>query len=191
MLRAMTEPILPRSRPGGMLRRLLSVFALMSLVMLAAPTARVFACSCPRVTPAVALANAEVAFVGVVAAIDDPNSGPLVGSGDALRYTFAIEQTLKGAPKVSLEIGSARSSASCGQEFAAAQRWRVFAYADEAGQLQTGLCSGNELLAENAPLPPQTPAPPPTALLLAIGAGIVVVGISALAFMRRGSKASA
>lgn len=185
----MTEPIRARPRPGGMLRRLLTILAFASLVTVAAPMATVFACSCMQMTPALALANADVAFVGVVAAIADPGSGPLVGSGEELRYTFAVEQTLKGAPKVSLAIGSARSSASCGQEFAAAQRWRVFAYADEMGGLHTGLCSGNELLAENAPLPPQTPAPPPPALLLAIGAGIVLAGVSALAFMRRPKSA--
>ena len=190
MIGAMTEPIRPRSRPGAMLRRLLNILAFASLITVAAPATRVFACSCMQFTPAMALANADVAFVGVVAAINDPGSGPLVNSGEMLSYTFAVEQTLKGAPKVSLAIGSARSGASCGQEFAAAQRWRVFAYADEAGQLQTGLCSGNELLAENAPLPPVSPAPVPTALLLAIGAGIVLAGISALAFVRRGPKGS-
>jgi hypothetical protein len=167
-----------------MLRRLLSVAVFATLVTLAAPAARVFACSCMQMNPQEALANAEVAFVGVVAAIDDPNGGPLVGSGDALRYTFAIEQTLKGDPEVSLDVLSARSSASCGMEFAAAQRWRVFAYTD-AGQLQTGLCSGNELLGENAPIPTPTPADPPTALFLAIGALVVLASISAWAFTRR------
>jgi hypothetical protein len=185
----MTEPIAGRARPGVMLRRLASLSFLVSLLTLAAPTAIVFACSCMQFTPAMALANADVAFVGVVASIDDPGSGPLVGSGDQLRYTFAVEQTLKGAPAVSLDIGSSRSSASCGQEFASAQRWRVFAYADEAGGLQTGLCSGNEMLAENAPLPPMSPAPVPTALLLAIGAAVALAGISAVIFLRRPKSA--
>lgn len=191
MIRAVAEPIALRPRPSGMLRRILSGAVFATLVTLAAPTAHVFACSCMQMTPELALANADIAFVGVVAAIDDPGSGPLVGSGDALRYTFALEQTLKGDPVTSLDVLSARSSASCGMEFAAAQRWRVFAYADETGHLQTGLCSGNELLAEGVPVPAPTPAPPPTALLLAIVVGIVLAGISAWAFTRRGPKASA
>jgi len=189
MIEAMAEPIASRQRPNGMLRRFISVAVFATLVTLSAPAARVFACSCPQMNPQEALANAEVAFVGVVAAIDDPNSGPLVGSGDALRYTFAVESTLKGDPAMSVDVLSSRSSASCGMEFAAAQRWRVFAYTD-VGQLQTGLCSGNELLAENAPIPPQTPAPPPVALLLAIGALIVLAGISAWAFTRRSRTVS-
>jgi len=189
MIGAMAEPIAFPLRPTGMLRRLLSLAVFTTLVTLAAPTAHVFACSCMRTTPAQALVNADFAFVGVVAAIDDPGSGPLVGSGDALRYTFAVEETLKGALAVSVDVQSARSSASCGMEFAAAQRWRVFAYADEAGQCQSGLCSGNQLLAESAPIPAATPAPPPVALLLAIGALIALAGISALAFTRRARTA--
>jgi len=184
MIGAMAEPIRTRPRPNGMLNRVVSVAVFATLVTLAAPTAHVFACSCMQMSPEEALTNADVAFVGVVAAIDDPAGGPVVGSADALRYTFAVEQTLKGDPVVSLDLLSSRSGASCGMEFAAAQRWRVFAYS-ESGQLMTGLCSGNELLAENAPIPAPTPAPPPIALLLAIGALIVLGGISAWAFTRR------
>jgi len=190
MIEAMAEPIPTPRRPSGMPPRFLSVAVFATLVTLAAPTAHVFACSCIQTTPAEALNNAQVAFVGVVAAIDDPNTGPLVGSGDALRYTFAVESTLKGNPAVSLDVLSSRSGASCGMEFAAAQRWRVFAYADESGRLQTGICSGNELLAENAPIPAQTPAPPPVALLLAIGALVVLASISAWAFTRRSRTVS-
>jgi len=168
-----------------MLRRLLTVVAFASLVTLAAPTARVFACSCMQMTPAMALANADLAFVGVVAAVDDPAVGPVIGGGDLLRYTFAVEEMLKGAPAVSVDVRSGRDSAGCGMEFAAAQRWRVFAYADEAGSLQSGLCSGNELLAEGVPLPTLTTGPPPTALLLAIGAAVIMAAISAWAFTRR------
>ena len=185
MIGAMAEPMAGAARPSGMLRRFMAVAVLTTLVTVAAPTARVFACSCIQMTPVIALANADVAFVGVVAAIDDPNSGPLVGSGDALRYTFALEQTLKGSPALSADVLSARSSGGCGMEFAAAQRWRVYAITDEAGRLQTGLCSGNELLAENAPLPAATPAAPPAALLLAVAAVILLLAVSAVAFTRR------
>jgi hypothetical protein len=157
--------------------------------MLAAPTAQVFACSCIQMNRELALSNADVAFVGVVAAIDDPGGGgPLVGSADLLRYTFLVEEAVKGDPPASLALVSARSGASCGMEFAAAQRWRVFAYVDETRRLQTGLCSGNELLAEGVPIPPiSPPAPeaPPVAVLLAIGAAIVLAGISGWAFTRR------
>jgi hypothetical protein len=168
-----------------MLQRLLSGAVFAGLLILAAPTAQVLACSCAQMSRQEALSNAEVAFVGVVAAIDDPGIGPVVGSGDPLRYTFAIEEAIKGEPAESLQLFSARSGASCGQEFGLAQRWRVYARADGVAGLTTSLCSGNELLTENAPLPPADPSPPPAGLLLAIGAAVVLVGISALAFMRK------
>jgi hypothetical protein len=82
---------------------------------------------------------------------------------------------------------SARESASCGQEFALAQRWRVFAYVDETGRLGSGLCSGNELLGEGVPVPPSTPKPTslPVGALLALGAILALIGFSAWAFTRR------
>ena len=67
----------------------------------------------------------------------------------------------------------------------AAPTARVFAYADGSGGLATGLCSGNELLAKGVPIPTPTVAAPPTALLLAIGAAVLLAGISAWAFGRR------
>lgn len=174
-------------RPTGMLRRLLSVAFLLGLTMLAAPLAKVTACSCPQVDRAEALANADVAFVGVVAAIDDPSVGPMVGSGDPLRYSFALEEAIKGELSDSVGVLSARSSASCGMEFALAQRWRIFAFVDETGHLQSHLCSGNELLAEGVPVPTRTPKPssPPVAALLAIGAVVGLAGFTAWAFTRR------
>lgn len=178
------ELIGPGLRPTGMLRRFLSVAFAAGLIVVAAPVAHVLACSCAQMNREVALSNADVAFVGVVAAIEDSTIGPMVSSADPFQYTFALEQTIKGQPATTVNVLSARSSASCGQEFALAQRWRVFAFADDSGRLQTGLCSGNELLAENAPLPPANPSPPPIGLLLAIGAAFVLVGISALAFAR-------
>jgi hypothetical protein len=174
-------------RPTGMLRRLLSVAFLLSLAMVADPVAQAMACSCAQMSRAEALSNADVAFVGVVAAIDDPSVAPIVGSGDALRYSFAVEEAIKGELSNSVGVLSARSGAGCGQEFALAQRWRVFAYVDETGHLQSHLCSGNELLAEGVPVPTSTPeqTPPSVAALLAIGAVLALTGFTAWAFTRR------
>lgn len=175
-----------------MLRRLLTVVAFASLVTLAAPTARVFACTCMQMTPAMALANADVAFVGVVAGIADAKGGqPVIGSGDPIVYTFAVEESVKGLAGDKLVVTSARDGASCGIVFARAERWRVYANTDDAGAFHTSICSGNELLAEGVPLPTPTTGPPPTALLLAIGAAVIVAAISAWAFTRRGRAASA
>jgi hypothetical protein len=175
-----------------MLRRLLRVAILASLVMVAAPTTHVLACSCAQMTREQALSNADVAFVGVVAAIDDPAEGPLVNSGELLRYTFAVESELKAELASTIGLFSARSGASCGQEFGLAQRWRVFAYVDETGRLQSSLCSGNELLAEGVPIPPQAPTSlmPPMTVLVAVGVVLALGAISAWAFLRRPGEVS-
>ena len=174
----------PRARPSGMLRRLLTVAAFSTLVTVAAPVTQVFACSCVQLGPGQALQNADVAWVGVVTAVDNAGLG-----NDPVRYTFAVETTLKGQLGATIDVHSSPSSASCGQEFRVAQRWRVFAFADESRLLQTGLCSGDELLAEGvAPTP--RPTGPPTGLIVGIAGIVVVAGISGWAFTRRARSAS-
>jgi hypothetical protein len=169
-----------------MLRRILAVAAFSSLVSVAAPVSHVLACSCVQLGAGDALANADVAFVGVITGIDNPQDPQAELGNDPIRYTFAVEEVAKGQLGATLDVRSSPSSASCGQEFGLAQRWRVFAYADENGQLLTGLCSGNELLDERAPIPAPPSNSPPTALLLAIGGVIVLAAFSAWAFTRKG-----
>jgi hypothetical protein len=183
IIRGAMEPIVPTPRPRRMLRRLLAVTALSSLVSVAAPVSHVLACSCVQLGAGDALANAEVAWVGVVTAVDDPQTGQ-AAMQDPVHYTFAVEESLKGTLGTSIDVSSARSGASCGQEFALAQRWKVFAFADDQGHLQTGLCSGNELLGERVSVAGSSTSPLP-GLLLAIGGVAVLVAFSAWVFMRR------
>lgn len=191
MIGAMPEPMADPMRRYNMLRRLVGVAIFASLVIVAGPTARVFACSCIQITPAIALANADVAFVGVVAGVTDAKAGnPVIGSGDPIVYTFAVEQVVKGPAAVQIDLSSPRDGASCGQTFSLAERWRVFASADGSGGLATGICSGNELLGENAPLPPVDPPAPPIGLLLVVAAVVLLGAVSAWAFTRRSRNAA-
>ena len=166
-----------------MLRRLLSVAFFACLVMLGAPPARVLACLCGATSAEETLSSADVAFVGVVAEADDPRLGHF--NGEQLRYTFAVEQTIKGELASRIRVFSHLSD--CAPEFGLAQRWRVYASVDESRQLQSNLCSGNELLAEGVPIPAPPPAPltlPPLPVLVALGIGLAVAGFSAWAFTR-------
>lgn len=168
-----------------MLQRLISAAVLASLAVLAAPTAQVLACLCAETSGEEALSNADIVFVGVVAAIDDPSIGPVFGGGP-VRYTFAVEQTIKGEPASRISVFYDVSD--CSPEFGLAQRWRVNAYVAESRQLQSNLCSGNELLAEGVPIPAESPAPltlSPVAVLIALGVGLVIAGFSIWAFTRR------
>lgn len=172
-----------------MLRRLLSAAVLAGFVVLAAPTGRVLACSCAPTSGEEALSHADIAFVGVVAAIDEPGVGPVL---EPVRYTFAVEQTIKGELASRVEVFY--DVTSCSPEFGLAQRWRVNAYVAEGRQLQSNLCSGNELLAEGVPIPAERPSSltlPPVEVLVALGIGLAVAGFSVWAFTRRpGSSVS-
>jgi hypothetical protein len=169
--------------------RLISVAALSALFTVA-PIGRAYACSCAMMGPAEQLAGADAAFVGVVAALEEPPSlQPELGL-DPVRYTFVIEEALKGSLASSVILASNHDNgANCGFDFAVAQRWRVYAYGDGAGGLTTSSCSGNELLAERVPIPSVEggdPGPPPAGLLIALGATGLVAVVSIWAFTRRG-----
>lgn len=169
------------------LTRLLGALALVLLVSAVAPIARVYACSCIQMTPELALANANVAFVGVVTTIADTISGgPIISSGDPVSYTFAVEKMLKGSAGAELIVSSNRDGASCGMTFGLAERWRIYTYADESGRLATGICSGNELLETGVPIPEiaAPEAPPPLAVFVAGGAILAVIAVSLFAFTR-------
>ncbi|HTE65826.1 MAG TPA: hypothetical protein VK736_06170, partial [Candidatus Binatia bacterium] len=77
--------------------RLISVVALVGLFTVAAPIGRVYACSCAMMGPAEQLASADAAFVGVVAALEEPPSLQPALALDPVLYTFVIEEALKGS----------------------------------------------------------------------------------------------
>lgn len=186
------EPMRARGRPSAMRSpsAVVAVFLLtMSLSLL--PLASAVACSCVQLGPGQALANADAAFVGVVAAAQDPSAGnPIVGSADPIVYSVVVEEALKGdLPEGQrVVLTSARDGASCGISLAVGDRWRLYANVDGSA-LTTGLCSGSELLARGVAVPAvDTPdgGPGLPAGVLLVAAGVVVVGaVSALAFTWR------
>jgi hypothetical protein len=119
-----------------------------------------------------------------VAETDDPMIGHM--NGEPLRYTFAVEQTIKGELASRIAVFSHLSD--CSPEFRLAQRWRIYANVDESRVLQSNICSGNELLAEGVRIPADKAGPytlPPLAVLFALGIGLAVAGFSAWVFTRR------
>jgi hypothetical protein len=178
-----------------MARSTLSLLAALLLGVLAGgagPVGRVAACSCMALGPAETLAIADLGFVGVVAGTDDPVDGPIIGGADPVTYTFFVEEALKGdvAAGEAVLVTSARDGAACGQVFGVGQRWRVLA-TGAGGRLRTGSCSGNQLLAERAPIPaiassPASPAGVPLELLVAFGAAAIILGAAGVAFVWRG-----
>jgi hypothetical protein len=99
--------------------------------VLVAPAPPAWACSCAQVD---ALQFADVAFVGRVVSIGTDADG-------GRRVEFAVESVQKGTAGSTVTLTTSGSSASCGFDFAAGHRYRVFARSG-----QTTLCSGNQEL---------------------------------------------
>jgi hypothetical protein len=98
---------------------------------------------------------------------------------------------LKGGPGERVAVSTANNSAACGIAFSAGERWRIYASLLPDGILETGLCSGDELLGHGT-IPERTPAVgPPVALLVAGGVTLALVAFSVWAFSRRPQGESA
>jgi len=144
---------------------------------------------------------ADIAFIGTTRAVEAPPPGDMVNTTDPIHYAFAVDSIYKG-DVIDAEIvaSSAMDGASCGTSFGMDERWLVFANITD-GEIWTGLCSGNVLLAdeetEAATLaelgepvaePEAAAAEPegfevPVALIVALAAGALVLGVSAWAFV--------
>ncbi|GIE32090.1 hypothetical protein Ait01nite_051350 [Actinoplanes italicus] len=116
------------------LRRFL-VLLLLILAPLPVAARPAWACSCAENSDP--LGRSETAFVGVAEDVDEP------WFGNEVEVRFAVESVLKGEAGDSVTLITMKDSASCGYEFVAGGRYRVF----ETGG-ETNLCDGNELLSE-------------------------------------------
>jgi cell division septation protein DedD len=153
------------------LAKVLLVIAFQLVVASRTPVA--WACTCRPASDQEYFNQAEVVFTGTVVGRDDPNAGSQArSSSDSIVWTFHVDRIYKGEAAEQQAVRSAMSGASCGFEFAMAQRYEVFARTSD-GALTTGLCDGNRQLAEGAtpvapagagprsPKPAATPRPTP------------------------------
>lgn len=151
------------------------------LIVLAVPN-RVQACTCGGPPDAaLAIELADVAFTGVVVAVDQPLA--LDVNGEFATH-FLVEEAAKGP----ISSGDAvvlhhYPGNSCSMGFEPGQRWRIHAYGDP-NHLETNICAGNLLLASDAEIPvrPFNPSP-----LLVIPLVVLIVGGAAFVIGRRGS----
>ena len=167
------------------------------------PVSGVLACSCAMATPAESLAFADVVFTGTVTAAEAPAPREVVSSADPVHYAFAVDGYYKGhVLEASIVTSTALDGASCGTSFGVDERWLVFGTVAD-GDLWTGLCSGNVLLTDAeteqaviaelgvaripvdaASSPADEPIDIPLPLVVAVGAALAVIVVSAWAFRR-------
>lgn len=156
MIANLPQPMPFAGRPASMRRvALLSSGLLLASTLALLPVNTVLACSCMELTDKEAMAASDAAFIGVVVETRDPAAGnPIFSSADPIHYTVVVEESLKGDLVTGQEVtvSSARHGASCGQELAVGERWRLLAGAEGAA-FTTGLCSGNQRLASGVAVP--------------------------------------
>lgn len=169
----------PERQPAGLtvMRRTWRFLAAMAVIvtgLLVSPQAAC-ACSCIVATEAESAARADTVFIGVV-------TSELSGN----RFSFTVEQMLKGEPKSTITLTTpSGGGAACGVEFAKGERLQVY-----ATDGHTNLCSGNKLLLTGGATDPATPTSAPAGLPLgwvAAGGAVLVAGF-ALLLLRRFKK---
>ena len=121
---------------------------LLSIMVFLVGAGNALGCSCIASSDTENRQSADVIFAGTVASITDPNPGPSISSGDPITYTFAVDRSAKGAVGPTQEVVSARSSATCGCEFAMGTRYVVYATM-QGGVLRAYACGGSHALAAN------------------------------------------
>ncbi len=196
-----------RTTPAGVLPSMIVSRAFRALaaiavagVLTAVPTASAFACSCAEVELPQAIAQADLAFVGNLLAVEPvPGDEPM---GDQqLSYTFEVERARDAsvAGRVSVRAWQ-DNGANCGVTFGDRGRWLIVAYRSE-GTLETSGCLPNGALdgapaafeaqvTELLPVVTADTAPDseglevPIPVLLVLGAAAIVIGASAWAFLR-------
>lgn len=129
-----------------MLRPMLAVAAAFALTAL--PTHTVMACSCMETTVEQAVAEADLAIVGTLAAVQAPPPDVI---DEPMVMEWAIERSRDplGIDRATI-LGWPDNGANCGVSFELGDRWLVLASMTEAG-LETHGCLPNRLLDTDDP----------------------------------------
>jgi hypothetical protein len=127
----------------------LVAIALSGLAATAAAPERAWACTCAPADPAVILAEARAAFVGVYLDRRLPESG----SGDLAVYRFRVERAVKGTLPPTIEVESAVDAATCGLAVSSGERVGL-ALRRSGGAWRSDLCAQVEADALLAAAPP-------------------------------------
>jgi hypothetical protein len=108
----------------------------------------IFACECIGVERPCEHLRVDAVFVGQV--IDTvPVQRPVDKNSYTFGYSmhFSVDESLRGALGSDVTIQTGNGGGDCGTPLPPGQKFLIFAYREKGGQLWTGMCSGNQLLA--------------------------------------------
>lgn len=143
--------------------------AFLVVALALAPASIALACSCMRSSPAEALDRSTAVFEGRVlevtpfeerrdvtlegGCLDDACRESLSETTESVEVTgfavrFSVTRRWKGVDTEEVVVRTARDSAACGFAFEVGQDYVVYASAEEAGTLSTGLCDRTARVAD-------------------------------------------
>ena len=130
------------------MRPLIAASVLLILTVNADPAS---ACSCGSSgPPCQSFFRVDAVFVGVVRTITEVEAPPDPMPFRRRLVTFTVERALRGLEGASVGVTTGMGGGDCGYEFKAGERYLVYAYKAQDGQLHTGICSRTRPIAEAA-----------------------------------------
>ena len=146
-------------KPTGLMPALALVLVANLLLAATFGAQPAYACSCTSAPLEKRLKNAEAVFAGVAVDVGEMETGEdlrefAYSPPPPPRFglvTLDVEESWKGASEEPLVVRGHGHGASCGIEFQKGERYLVFAYSGREvdASLQTGLCSGTELISSS------------------------------------------
>lgn len=167
------------------MRLVAAVLAVLGVPLLMVVTAgSAWACSCVATPLDEQVGRGDVVFVGRVVERQAEAPREVVSSLDPVTWTFTVDRVHRGAAAGPQRVTTARSSASCGFEFAAGRAYLVVGTdAGATGAVSTGLCDGTRPVsaltpADHAVLGEGTvPAPPVPVPVEPVGPSVAWFGL--------------
>jgi 5-hydroxyisourate hydrolase-like protein (transthyretin family) len=130
------------------MRHLIAASVLLILTVNADPAS---ACSCALSGPPCQnYFQVDAVFIGTVRTITEVEAPPDPMPFRRRLVTFTVERALRGLEGTSAGVTTGMGGGDCGYAFRAGERYLVYAYKAQDGQLHTGICSRTRPIAEAA-----------------------------------------
>lgn len=93
--------------------------------------------------------RAELKWAWMQAKVGDVIPADLEENPPVTLVSFDVSRSYRGAQRKDIQVRTGVGGGDCGFPFEVGEQYLVYAFADESGQLSTGICSGTALLRES------------------------------------------